>query len=181
MSARAENALGTAPAVRSSRLSARAIASAMVTMVLIGAWFVLLRPPFLGGPTSYVLVSGTSMEPTLFDGDFVLARRQATYDNGDIAAYRIPEGEVGAGGLVIHRIIGGSAHEGYVLQGDNRTTPDLWRPKPSDIVGTPLVTIPKAGRLIPYLRSPFIMAAFAGYMAFLLVYLRGKDPEASTQ
>lgn len=181
MSARLDTNIGGLPTVRSIRPSARAIASVLITMVVIGAWFVFLRPPFLGGPTSYVLVSGESMEPTLHDDDFVIARRQATYEKGDIAAYRVPEGNAGAGSLVIHRIIGGSAQDGYMLQGDNRSTPDLWRPRSSDIVGTPLVTIPRAGKVIPYLRSPFIMAAFAGYMAFLFVYLGGKEPETSEE
>ena len=173
----AESDMGTTITVRPWAWT-RAIASVMVTLAIIGAWFVFLRPTFLGGPTSYVLVSGESMEPTLHENDFVIVRQQATYEKGDIAAYRIPETSAGAGNLVIHRIIGGSAQEGYLLQGDNRTTADLWRPQPSDILGTPLVTIPRAGQLIPYLRSPFIVAAFAGYMAFLFVYFGWKDPVA---
>lgn len=159
--------------------SPRAVASVLITLALIAAWFAFLRPEFLGGPTAYVLVSGESMEPTYHDGDFVIARRRAAYEKGDVVVYRVPEGHVGAGGLIIHRIIGGSAREGYILQGDNRTTPDLWRPQPADIAGTPMFTIPNAGEVVPYLRSPFVVAAFAGYMAFLFVYSGRKDPEAS--
>ncbi len=180
MSTIAETDMGITTTVRSS-WSPRAIASVMVTVALIGTWFMFLRPTFLGGLTSYVLVSGESMEPTMRDGDFVIARQQDTYEKGTIAVYRVPKGDPGAGSLVIHRIIGGSAQEGYLLQGDNRTTPDLWRPRPSDMIGSPLVTIPRAGQVIPYLRSPFIVAAFAGYMAFLFVYLGWKDPEASDE
>ena len=177
MSALAENDIGMT-VVRPSWASPRAFASVIVTVALVGAWFIFLRPTFLGGPTSYVLVSGQSMEPTLHDGDFVIARHQASYRKGDIAVYRVPAGDPGAGNLVIHRIIGGSAEDGYLLQGDNRTTPDLWRPRPSDMAGSLLMTVPRVGRLVPYLRSPFIVAAFTGYMAFLLVYLRAKDPES---
>ena len=161
--------------------SLKAIANVVVFFSLIASWFVFLGPQFLGGPIAYVLVSGESMEPTLIHNDFVIARRQDTYENGDVVVYRIPEGETGAGGLVIHRIIGGSAEDGYILQGDNRTTPDLWRPRATDVAGRLLVTIPKAGRLIAYLRSPLLVAAFAGYMAFLFVYLGGKDPELSDE
>src|ERR687892_63615 len=109
--------------------SLKAIANVVVIFALIASWFVFLGPQFLGGPIAYVLVSGESMEPTLIHNDFVIARRQDTYQTGDVVVYRIPEGETGAGGLVIHRIIGGSAEDGYILQGDNRTTPDLWRPR----------------------------------------------------
>ena len=121
------------------------------------------------------------MEPRLHDDDFVIAKRHDTYARGEIVVYRIPESETGAGGLVIHRIIGGSEQNGYVLQGDNRTTPDLWRPRSTDIVGRVLVTIPMAGEVIPFLRSPLLVALFAGYMAFLFVYLGGKDPELSQE
>lgn len=181
MSVLAEAEMGRASKARSFVPSPRAIASAVVTFGLIASWAVFLRPQFFGGSTSYVLVSGESMEPTLSHGDFVIARKQDTYEKGDVVVYSIPEGETGAGGLVIHRITGGSAADGYILQGDNRTTPDLWRPSPGDIAGTPLFTIPKAGKVIPYLRSPYIAAAFAGYMAFLFVYLGGKDPESSEE
>jgi signal peptidase I len=167
--------------VRSFPASPTATANLVLTLALIASWFFLLAPQFLGGPIAYVLVSGESMEPTLHDNDFVIARRQDTYENGDIVVYRIPKSEIGAGGLVIHRIIGGSDEGGYILQGDNRTTPDLWRPRSTDVAGRLLVTIPKAGELIPYLRSPLLVAAFAGYMAFLFVYLGGKDLEPSDE
>lgn len=171
-------AVGTNQA-RSFPASPRAIVNLVVTLALIASWFLLLAPQSLGGPIAYVLVSGESMEPTLHDDDFVIAGRQDSYAHGDIVVYRIPESETGAGGLVIHRIIGGSGRHGYVLQGDNRTTPDLWRPRSTDIAGRVLVTIPMAGELLPFLRSPLLVASFAGYMAFLFVYLGGKDPEPS--
>lgn len=146
---------------------------AIVTLALVATWFVVLRPDFLGGSTAYVLVSGNSMEPTLSDGDFVIARQQDAYQQGDIAVYRIPEGDVGAGHLVIHRIVGGSSEQGYVLRGDNRTTDDLWRPRPHEIAGTLRFHIPAVGLAVPYLRSPLVVATFAGVMAFLFIYNMG--------
>ena len=119
------------------------------------------------------------MEPTLHHDDFVIVGRQDTYDEGDIVAYRIPGSETGAGAIVIHRIIGGSAEDGYLLQGDNRTTPDRWRPRSTDVVGRSLVSVPRAGTLLPFLRSPVIVSAFAGCMAFLFVYLGGRKPGSS--
>lgn len=179
MSARVEIEAGGASPSRSLLASPRAIANIIVTLALIGSWFVFLRPQFLGGPAAYVLVSGESMEPTLHHDDFVIVGRQDTYDEGDIVAYRIPGSETGAGAIVIHRIIGGSAEDGYLLQGDNRTTPDRWRPRSTDVVGRSLVSVPRAGTLLPFLRSPVIVAAFAGCMAFLFVYLGGRKPGSS--
>lgn len=181
MSALVEGEAVATSKIRSFPTSPKAIVNLVVTLGLIASWFFWLAPQFLGGPIAYVLVSGGSMEPTLHDNDFVIARRQDTYARGEIVVYRIPESETGAGGLVIHRIIGGSDQLGYVLQGDNRTTPDLWRPRSTDIVGRLLVTIPMAGGVIPILRSPLLVALFAGYMAFLFVYLGGKDPEPSQE
>jgi signal peptidase I len=176
MSARVEGEPVATSKVRSLPASPEAIVNLVVTLALLASWFFLLAPQFLGGPIAYVLVSGESMEPVLRDNDFVLARRQDTYARGEIVVYRIPESETGAGGLVIHRIIAGSDQNGYVLQGDNRTTPDLWRPRSTDIVGRVVVTIPMAGELLPFLRSPLLVALFAGYVAFLFVYHGGKDP-----
>jgi hypothetical protein len=40
------------------------------------------------------------------------------------------------------------------VQGDNRTAPDVWRPKPSDIVGSATLQIPHAVVVLQFMRSP---------------------------
>ena len=116
------------------------------------------------------------MEPALHGGDLVLARRQDTYHLGDIVAFRTE------GGNVIHRIVGGSAEEGFMTQGDNRDGFDQWRPRPKDILGKMWFRIPGGGRVVVLLRSPMVLAALAGSAAAFLV-LRGekktKAPQAS--
>ena len=109
-------------------------------LLVIGAcmfWAMFLRPQSLGGPAGYVLVSGKSMEPLYHTGDMILvgAARELR-EVGDIIAYRVPKGDAMAGAQVIHRIIGGNATHGFIVQGDNSTAPDVWRPKPGDIVGS---------------------------------------------
>jgi signal peptidase len=152
-------------------------------VLVIGAcvfWAMFLRPQSLGGPAGYVLVSGKSMLPLYHTGDLVLVRHQSSYKTGDIIAYRVPQGDAMAGSQVIHRIIGGNATHGFVVQGDNRTGADVWRPKPADIVGSASVHIPHAIIALQLLRSPLLLALFAA--SFALVYLlisreKEQDPE----
>ncbi len=156
----------------------RRIAGWLVFIMLVAAWVSFLRPVGLGGPASYVTVSGESMAPTMYDGDFVITRKQRGYRVGDVLVYRIEAGEVGAGGLVIHRIVGGSAEEGFVTQGDNRDQPDLWYPRSDDIVGVVWAEVPGIGRWLPLLRSPFVIAGFAALLAFAFVMTSGRGHAA---
>ncbi len=153
---------------RPDRRPARIALTALFVVLAVG-WTVLLRPQALGGPAAYVIVSGKSMEPTLKNGDLVVALNRSSYRAGDVVAYRIPEGEQGAGALVIHRITGGSARAGYVLQGDNRSGEDRWRPQPRDIAGDMRVRLPRVGLLLTFVRTPLGMALFAGVAAFFLI------------
>lgn len=164
------------PETAGRRLSRR-ISGALILIAVATVWFGLFAPRFLGGPASYIMVAGTSMEPSLSTGDLVVARRQAWYREGDVVAYRIPEGEAGEGQVVIHQIVGGSARLGYILQGDNRDTPDLWRPHPDDIDGKMWLVIPGAGRAAVLLRTPFVFAVIAGLIAFKIA-LGEKDDVA---
>jgi signal peptidase len=148
------------------RLARIALTAAFVALAV--AWALLLRPQALGGPAAYVIVSGKSMEPSLKNGDLIVALKRSSYRRGDVVAYRVPEGEAGAGALVIHRITGGSPRAGYVLQGDNRTGEDLWRPKPRHIAGDMRVRLPRVGLFLTFVRTPLGMAIFAGVAAFFL-------------
>jgi signal peptidase len=125
-------------------------------------WF---RPGLLGGSTHYILVSGHSMEPTLWTGDLAILRKQETYGKGDIVAFQVENG-----GVVIHRIVGGDAKKGYVPRGDNRDTVDFWRPKPANIGGKMWFHIPKIGIAVTMMRAPQnlpVVAALAGFLAVL--------------
>src|SRR5712691_10062557 len=124
-------------------------------------WAQYLRPQSLGGRAAYVLVSGKSMLPRYHTGDLVLVERQPSYHVGELIAYRVPKGDPMAGAQVIHRIIGGTAKHGFIVQGDNRTAPDVWRPKPGDIVGAKALRIPNAVLVLQFLRSPIFLGLLA--------------------
>src|SRR5437763_12887947 len=125
------------------------------------------------------MVRGVSMEPTYHTGDLVIARAQPSYSVGDIVAYKVPQGDVGAGLTVIHRIVGGSAGSGYVIQGDNNPAPDDWHPKLANIEGKAWVLIPRGGQLLAFLHAPIPLAALAASVAVsMIVYGKGGSAPA---
>jgi signal peptidase I len=146
-------------------------------------WFFWLRPVALGGPASYVVVAGVSMEPTYQNGDLVIAQAARTYHVGDVVAYHVPQGQPSAGALVIHRIIGGSGAAGFLMKGDNKTSPDPWRPTASEIVGRSWLVLPGVGRLSLAARTPLVLATLLGGLAGFLVLSAGggspRDPGAA--
>lgn len=138
----------------------------LTAIALAAGWAVYLRPASLGGPAGYVIVSGSSMEPMMHTGDLAVVRRQNDYRIGDVVAYRIPKDDVGGGMLVIHRVIDGALDDGLVLQGDNRDTKDMWRPRAADVVGSLWWHIPHAGTAMFLLRTPIVIAAVLAFFGF---------------
>jgi signal peptidase len=122
------------------------------------AWFVWLRPVSLGGDMSYVMVQGTSMEPTYHNGDLVFTRRETVYHRGEVVAFRVG-GEFNDPAIVIHRIVGGTAIHGFVTRGDNRNRTDPWSPKNANIVGRATFSIPFGGRVVGTVRQPWVLAS----------------------
>jgi len=145
-----------------------------LTLALVGlGWLLFLHPQTMGGRAAYVVVSGTSMEPTMSTGDLVIARKRDSYRVGDAVVFAVPEGETGAGKWIIHRIIGGSNDGGFVIQGDNRDTPDQWNPTADELVGKQLVHVPSVGRWLPVLSSPLVVGTSVAMMAMWAVATSG--------
>lgn len=134
--------------------------------VFVVLWMWLARPVYLGGATSYVLVSGSSMQPTLQSGDLVITRRKERYQPGDIVAFRIPRGYTGAGRIVIHRIIRQSPDGRYITKGDNRSGEDLWRPTAKDVDGKMVWRGPRVGPILARIQHPLILGLLAALAAF---------------
>lgn len=151
-----------------SRLSRWFVAVETVALALVVGFLIFGRAGFVGSPLSYVVVSGHSMEPTFWTGDVVVLQREGSYRKGDVIGYAIPKGGPGAGLIIIHRIIGGNAREGYVMRGDNKPSPDPWRPRPADVVGRERLMVPKVGLIVRYVRSPMGFAALAGLMTLTI-------------
>lgn len=146
-------------------------------LLAVGLWFGL--PQALGGRADWVLVSGTSMLPRLHTGDLVLVERRSSYHVGEVVAYRIHHGEIGAGHVVIHRIVGGNGRTGWTMKGDNRTAPDLWHPTDADVLGEKALRIPDAWFVLRVFHMPVLLALFAAFGAFIWIAF-GEGGESGT-
>lgn len=140
----------------------------LAAAALFLGWFLLLRPVPLGGQTSYVRVSGISMEPTLRSGDLAVLQKQSSYGRGDVVAFRVQ------GGVVIHRIVR-ETPEGFVTQGDNKNGDDPWRPTADDIVGRMWFSVPRAGLAVAVLQQPLPLAALAAGLAVTFALSGGRE------
>ena len=140
----------------------------VVVVLIVAAWAVLLRPPSLGGSTSYVLVSDSTMAPAVYNHDLVLVQTHDAYRVGDVVAYRIPEGQASAGSRVLRRIVGGSATAGYDVRADAAAAVDAFHPRAVDLLGSKAFRVPLVGRPVSWLHEPALWIG-AGAVAALSV------------
>jgi len=155
-----------------TRPSARRRFKIGATVFMAFAWLMLLRPTWLGGPATFVLVRGTSMLPAYQNGDLLFALAQPNYSVGNAVAYRVPAGDVGAGRLVIHRIIDIEPDGTFVFQGDNNSAADPWNVTSADIVGSVVVRLPGVGGVLTLLLSPAVLGSLAAAVAVMALIAR---------
>ena len=160
-----------------SRLRWRDIAGWAALLGLLCVWAITLRPTELGGPATYVVVSGDSMEPMLSNGDLVVLRERPAYAVGDVITFPVPDGEPGAGALVIHRVVDTEGST-YVPQGDNREQADDWRPTSEEVRGSLWWHVPRGGHLLGLLLHPPLLAAATGGLTTIWLLLREPTPPA---
>lgn len=135
------------------------LAFAVVAM----AWWFTLAPSSIGGPASYIIVVGTSMEPGLSSGDLVVTRAQRTYGTGDVLAFAVD------GDQVIHRALTRDAAGSWTTQGDNRATPDGWQVDDNAILGSQWFTVEGFAAPSSIIRRWWFAPAIAALTAFLLL------------
>lgn len=122
-------------------------------------------PTALGGATSYVIVSGHSMLPTLHQGDLVFLRTQDHYTVSDVVAFHPPSLDVAQETVVIHRLVAGDEQSGFTARGDNNDHDDPWGVRHPQVLGELWLTVPKVGLLLSWAISPLglgLLAAAVG-------------------
>ncbi len=113
----------------------------MFSIVILGGLAFALWPTRFGGQALFVVVRGESMKPLYQQGDLLYARKSGDYKVGDIAIYRIPDGQPGEGMLVVHRIKRILPDGTYLFQGDNKNDTDDVTPDRAHLVGKPIVDV----------------------------------------
>ena len=142
------------------RTATRIGAFALSAVALVAAWAVL-APPELGGSTRYVILDGTSMEPSLHAGDLALVRARDDVGKGDVVLYEHPR----LGAHVLHRIVRVNGGR-YVLKGDNNDFLDDVRPTAGEIDGKLWVALPRVGSVLMWAREPMHAALIVFALAF---------------
>jgi signal peptidase len=146
-----------------------------VQWMLVIVLALALWPASIGGRFGLVMVAGPSMQPTYELGDAVITWREPV-EIGDVVLYRIPEGSVGAGKTVIHRVIGGDDNS-WVTQGDNSVQPDNWYPSNLDVLGVAKMRVPLGGEILSVFRSWWFIASMAGLAIGLFLWPDAKAEE----
>ena len=141
---------------------------------------VVLWPAQFGGFTGLTVVNGHSMEPTYHTGDLVVTLRLPSYHFGDIISFKVPDGQPGAGGRVIHRIFNADQVNGqtvYTTKGDNNPSVDPWHPGNADVLGKALFSIPSIGSVLGGASNPIVVGLVAGGLVTLLMWRIGSAPK----
>lgn len=150
------------PRVRRARTI---VASILTTLIVVGIG-VLAWPATLGGKATWVTVSGTSMEPNYATGDLVLAWNDGKWELGDVVLYGL---QSQTEGLIVHRLVSGSAEAGWYAQGDNKPRIDPWLIPDDAIGGREILHIPNAGTALAWVRTPQVLAILCGLLVFWAV------------
>jgi signal peptidase I len=137
-------ARSTSRAPGRSRAAFKAVES--VAMGLLAVFVLLIAFQVL---QLRVVLSG-SMLPALQIGDVVLVEntKYRKPQINDIVLYTARALDGTPVTTYAHRIIGGSAKDGWTIKGDNNNQPDYGLKANSDVKGVVLLNIPKLGRLL---------------------------------
>lgn len=133
--------------------------------VLVASLWVEVGPVALGGRSSYVVTSGTSMLPHFKANGLVITRRESEYHVGEVVAYHNRQ----LGEVVMHRIVAMDGNR-YVFKGDNNSFKDQYHATRADLIGEEWIYWPGGGRYLNMLRNPATFA-IAIVVVTLLAFL----------
>jgi signal peptidase len=115
-----------------------------------------------GGYKSLIVQSG-SMEPTIMTGDVVVIGKAIKYLTNDVITFNDEEGYI-----TTHRIIEANNNV-YKTKGDANREQDSESVEESQVMGKVILTVPKLGYFITFVRSGKGLIIFVFIPAFLIV------------
>ncbi|MCD4524507.1 signal peptidase I [Nocardioides sp. cx-173] len=151
---------------------ARRLVGVLAWLLTLGLVYLALPAPF-GAKLGLTVVSGNSMLPTYETGDAVVTWRTGDYEVGEPIVYAVPDGEVGAGVFVVHRVVDIEG-DAYVTRGDNNDGDDKWRPTDRNVQGAVVARVPYGAFLLRWVTSPLSMAAACGMFTMFAVLTSGR-------
>jgi signal peptidase I len=118
---------------------------------VVGALLLVLLTISIAGFTGLVsvrVVLTGSMSPTIKPGDAIITVSDTLKapHKGDVVVYTGRRLDGTPVASFAHRIIGGSAQDGWIVKGDANPQPDTQHPKAADIESVVIGTIPVVGR-----------------------------------
>lgn len=153
-------------------------------LVNVLTWFVvagsvaIILGGLTGRPVLLAAVPTGSMQPVLNPGDLIplLPTWGTELRTGQIIVFRTDKDET----WIVHRIVGGSAEEGFITRGDANAEPDPYLVYPRHVAGTvpqvghSAIKVPRLGAL-SLERSAMSSPLVAGIAMVLGVYLLVSD------
>jgi len=133
-----------------------------LALALAGAAWIFFAPTQIGGSTSYMIIRGVSMNPSIHSGDLVIVRERSSYPVRGVVAYHDTLDKQ----TVLHRIIAIKGDH-YTFKGDNNPKPDPFQPTKAQLIGEKWIQIPYAGRALEWAQVP-VNAAILAMAAILL-------------
>lgn len=135
----------------------------VVAWVVLAVAAFMLWPERWGGTMTYVITSGTSMQPAFEQGDLAILRTSSDYSVGDVAAYDSAELKR----IVMHRITT-EADAGYTFQGDNNDFLDPETVTDEQMLGKLALRVPGVQKWLSWAFRPLNLALAAGALLLLL-------------
>lgn len=140
----------------------------LVVFILLGVLIVFSSVPFPGNYKAFIVKSG-SMEPTIHTGSIVFVRPEESYAVGEIVTRRTTDPSF----TVTHRLFSQKEKNGQVVfdtKGDANDTSDHVDIAKSDIVGKVVWSVPFAGYVVNYAKTPQGMLILIIVPAIIIIY-----------
>jgi signal peptidase I len=131
------------------KIQVQTILVGFLALVVGVVGWIYFAPTQLGGSTSYMIIRGVSMNPSIHSGDLVIIRKRSSYPIHTVVAYR----DTLTKQNILHRIIAIKGDH-YTFKGDNNPSPDAFQPTKAQLMGEKWIQIPYAGSALAWVQVP---------------------------